>query len=179
MKVYSAKPLVDAVRCGLLGTFVCLALQSATAHAELGGDVSSIDRDQARLKGERRQVSVQTHVVVNRAQALSVATQETMAHEITQADGSVIREYLTPSGIVYAVTWQTHFRPDLGALFGQHAASYMASAKEAMKTPGIKRNVALQSKNLIVHATSHFNIFIGQAYVPSLVPSGVNVHELR
>jgi len=174
------RPTAHVLRCWVLRVMACMALFTAPAsRAELGGDLSSIDRDQVRLKGERHQVNVQTQPRAGaRVQAMAVRT-PLLAHEITQTDGSIIREFLSPSGIVYAVAWQTHFKPDLGALFGQHAAHYAVAAKEAMKTPGIKRNVVLQGSDLVVHATSHYNVFIGQAYVPSLVPVGVDVHDLR
>jgi hypothetical protein len=132
----------------------------------LGGDEASVQADQQRLQGVRRQS------LSMRAQTAAVM------HEIRQSDGSVIREYMTPDGRVFAVTWSTHFRPDLETLFGAHAASYTAAAAEAMKSPGIKRQVHLQRDDLVVRASAHLNVFMGRAHVRSLVPAGVDVDAL-
>jgi len=142
-------------------------LAAPAAQAVLGGDAASVHEDQVRMKGVRRQtlaLSAQTPVQV---------------HDIALADGSGIREYVAPNGIVFAVSWRTRFKPNLASLLGQYAASYSAAASEAMKAPGIKRNVVLQRDDLVVHATAHLNSFAGMAYARSLVPVGVNVNELR
>jgi len=152
------------VTSGLIGGVALPA-----AHAVLGGDAASIHEDQVRMKGVRRQAMAQT------AQAQSMV----QVHDIVLADGSSIREYVSPAGIVFAVSWSTHFKPNLESLLGQHAATYSAAASEAMKAPGIKRNVALQRGDLVVQSTSHLNSFVGRAYLRSLVPAGVNANALR
>ncbi len=95
------------------------------------------------------------------------------------ADGSSIREFISPDGIVFAVSWSTRFKPNLESLLGTHAAGYAAAASEAMRTPGIRRNVALQRGDLVVHSTTHLNAFVGRAYLRSLVPQGIGADELR
>jgi hypothetical protein len=160
------KPRVT--RPGLLriGAAVALAaLMAPSANAVLGGDAASIPAGQARLGGERRQV-------------LSIHPQVSM-HEVVMADGSSIREYVSPSGIVFAVAWSTRYKPNLESLLGQHLATYTAAASDAMKTPGIKRNVLLRRDDLVVHSAAHLNSFVGKAYLQSLVPQGVSVNELR
>ena len=156
-------------RWGRLATSGALALAAMlgapAARAVLGGDVSTIGGDQQRVKGERRF-----------ATALRVQTE---THLITMADGSSIREYVTPGGIVFAVAWSTRFKPDLEALFGSYAQTYAAAAGDALKTPGIKRNVVLQRGDLVVQSTVHLNNFVGRAYLRSLVPQGIAVDELR
>ena len=101
------------------------------------------------------------------------------SHEITLADGSSIREYVTPGGIVFAVAWSTRFKPDLAALLGQHAGAYAAAASEAMKAPGIRRHVELRQGDLVVQSGGRLNAFVGRAWLRSLVPEGVNIDALR
>ena len=161
-----ARPLGERLRRAA----VCVGagatlLTTPAAQAVLGGDVSSIGTDQARFKGQRRQ-----------AVALRVQVQ---SHEITLSDGSSIREFVAPNGIVFAVAWSTRFKPNLESLLGQHAATYASAARDALKTPGIKRSVVLQRDDLVVHSTGHLNSFTGKAYLHSLVPEGVRVDELR
>lgn len=136
------------------------------AHAVLGGDVSTIATDQARLKAAGRAV----------AAAVSATVQ---SHEMTLADGSSIREYVNPAGIVFAVAWSTRFKPKLTPLLGVHSLSYAAAASAASNRAGIQRRIVLQRDDLVVHATSHLNAYVGVAYLQSLVPEGVRVDELR
>ena len=161
-----AKPPRGCLRRVVAFAFACMSVLAVpTAQAVLGGEASTIREDEVRLKGVRRQ-----------AVALRLPVQ---THEITLADGSSIREYVSPGGIVFAVAWNTRFKPNLELLLGAHAASYAVAASDAMKTPGIKRNVVLQRDDLVVHSTVHLNSFVGKAYVRSLVPVRVNVDELR
>ena len=144
---------------------VSLVLVALPAHAVLGGDVSTVAADQTRLRGAR-------HAAV-------IAGASLRTHEITMADGSSIREFVTPSGIVFAVAWSTRFKPDLEALFGAHAPAYAAAASEALRTPGIRRHVELRRGDLVVHSTAHLNVYVGRAWLQSLVPQGVDVDALR
>ena len=154
--------LRSAVVCVVAGATLLI---TPAAQAVLGGDVSTIGADQARFKGQRQQ-----------AVALRVRVE---SHEITLGDGSSIREFVAPNGIVFAVAWSTRFKPNLESLLGQHAATYASAARDALKTPGIKRSVVLQRDDLVVRSTAHLNAFVGKAYLRSLVPEGVRVDELR
>ncbi len=141
------------------------SLAALPARAVLGGDTSTIADDQARLHGTR-------HATV-------AASAQVRTHEITLADGSSIREFETPGGIVFAVVWSTRFKPDLAALLGAHAASYAAAASEALRAPGIRRHAELRRGDLVVHSTAHLNSYVGKAWLQSLVPEGVHVDALR
>jgi hypothetical protein len=140
-------------------------LAVAPAHAVLGGNASTIAGDGARLKATRHQVA-------------SLSTQ-VGSHVSTLADGSSILEYTNPGGIVFAVAWSTRFKPDLAALLGQHAAAYAAAASDAMKAPGIRRQVDLRQGDLVVQSAGRMNAFVGKAWLRSLVPEGVDVDALR
>jgi hypothetical protein len=155
-------------RPGRIVAAVCAAaalLGAPAAQAVLGGDAATIGNDELRLMGVRRQAAALRPQVQTR--------------EIALADGSSIREFVSPSGVVFAVAWSTRFKPNLESLLGTHAAGYAAAASDAMRAPGIKRNVVLKSGDLVVHSTTHLNVFVGKAYLRSLVPNGVGVDELR
>jgi hypothetical protein len=156
-----------AVRRPLLCLIACAGLFVASpARAVLGGDVATIDDDRVRVSGSMMQ-------------PLAVRPGQVQGHEIRMADGSSIREYVAPNGVVFAVAWSTRFKPDLAALLGRHAVSYAAAATDALKTPGIKRAIVLQRDDLVVRSTSHLNTYVGKAYVRALVPAGVDVDALR
>ena len=141
-------------------------LASPAAHAVLGGDIASVLDDRARVKGIRLEAAT--------------APLQVRTHSITLSDGSIIREFVSPAGVVFAVTWSTRLKPDLSALLGAHAATYAAATRDAMQTvPGIRRQFALRRGDLVVQSVGHLNSFVGKAYLRSLVPSGVDVDALH
>ena len=152
-------------RASVIAVLLAGGLATMPAHAVLGGNVSTIADDHARLKATRLQ-AVPTSAQIG-------------SHVITLADGSSIREYTTAGGIVFAVAWSTRFKPDLAALLGQHAVTYAAAASEAMKAPGIRRQVDLRRGDLVVQSAGRMNAFVGKAWLRSLVPAGVDVDALR
>jgi len=143
-----------------------VALFAATpAHAVLGGAVETVDADAARMAGVRRVAAgPQANVRV---------------HSIVRADGSAVHEYVSASGVVFAIAWHTRFKPDLAALLGAQAPAYAAAARRALAAPGIRRHVALEEGDLVVHATAHLNAFAGRAYLKSLLPAGTPPDAIR
>ena len=144
---------------------LALALASAGAGATLGEPAASVDIDRAQLRGGHRVVQAQDA--------------RYQVHLIALADGSSIREFVAPSGIVFAVSWSTRLKPRLEALLGAQAGRYAAAASAAMATPGVRHGVSLSSGDLVVQASAHLNAHTGLAYLRSLVPEGVRIDELR
>jgi hypothetical protein len=134
------------------------------AQAELGAMQDTIQADQIRFKGQRSR-----HI------ELKMTT-----HEITLADGSGIKEYVNAAGQVFAVSWRTRLKPNLQSLLGAHYADLSAAQPEVPSgVSGIKRQRSVRLTNLVVHQTGRVNAFAGVAYVPALVPSGVDADALR
>lgn len=156
----------NAARASARTALACaLALACPLAAATLGEPAWTVEADQARLHATRRVVEA--------------TPTRPQVHVIVQADGSTIKEFLTPGGIVFAVAWSTRLKPRLDALLGAHAARYAAAASAAMATPGIRHGVTLAGDDLVVQANAHLNAHSGVAYLRSLVPEGVRVDELR
>ena len=150
------------VRAGIAVTLLAAA---AGAGATLGEPATTVDADRVQLRGDHRV-----------AQSLGARFQ---VHVITLADGSSIREFVNPGGIVFAVAWNTRLKPRLDALLGAYAGHYAAAASAEMTTPGIRHGVSLSSGDLVVQASAHLNAHAGVAYLRSLVPEGVRIDELR
>ena len=91
--------------------FCVLAFGSLPALAVLGDSAASVLNDQARMKGSLRSVDAKTYVM----------------HEITADTGTVVREYVSPGGVVFAVAWEGQFPPDFEQLLGP----YYQQAKQA------------------------------------------------
>lgn len=117
-----------------------------------------------------------TATALRRTQTLSSGVQ---VFERATGDGGVIREYVSADGIVFAVSWNTRFKPRLNELLGRYHEGYAAAASEALRRPGIQRQSVLRAQDLVVNSTSHLNVFSGRAYVPSLVPAGFDAALAR
>jgi hypothetical protein len=111
-----------------------------------------------------------------RMQALAAGVQVV---QTPTGDGGFIREYVSASGIVFAVSWNTHFKPRLEGLLGRFHADYAAAASQALKTPGIHREAVLRSSDLVVQSSVRLNHFVGRAVVPSLTPAGFDASLAR
>src|ERR1700757_3344482 len=95
-----------------LFSMVLTAVVATPALAALGGDSTSVQADIARMKGALR---------ITSAAGVTV-------HEITTSYGTVIREYLTPSDKVFAVSWHGPVNPDLRQMLGGYYAQYEQAA---------------------------------------------------
>ncbi|HEY6308011.1 MAG TPA: DUF2844 domain-containing protein [Candidatus Angelobacter sp.] len=130
------------------------------AVAELGGNVSSIQADQEHMKGTRR-------VTTNAAYSV---------HEIQAATGTTVREFVSPSGTVFAVAWQGPATPDLQQLLG----AYFGQFTQAIQTKRAGRGpVSVRQEGLVVEAGGHMRSFSGRAYLPQMMPQGVSSEAIK
>lgn len=151
-------PWILAVACGLL-------VYAHEAQAVLGAAQDTVQADQIRFKGMRRQ-----H-----------ADGQMTTHEISLADGSSIKEYVNAAGVVFAVSWRTRLKPNLEALLGAQyvAAPATAAASAPLGVTSMKREQVLRRPELVLRQAGRVNAFAGLAYVPTLVPFGVDADALR
>ncbi len=144
-----------------LSAAAALAIFATPAPAALGGDVASVHLDTARFRG----------------QLISTEMVSFTQHDIVRGPGAVVHEYIAPNGTVFAVTWRGPLPPDLSQLFGSYYDAYR-SAAIAQSHPGGHRQVHVVQADFVVHALGRLRAFQGMAYVPSLVPPGVDVASL-
>jgi Protein of unknown function (DUF2844) len=136
-----------------------LALPSL-AWAALGGDESSVHADQAQMGASVRITRTATHAV----------------HELQAPGGQVIREYVSPSGAVFAIAWQGASKPDLKQLLGGH----FEEVQHAMQRRGVRRGpVVINEPGVVLEMGGHMRAFAGRAYLPQLLPSGVQADAIR
>lgn len=150
----------------LMGLFSAALFLPSTASAALGGTVSSVEADQQRMNAKR---SVQS----NGRYSL---------HEITTPYGTVVREYVSPSGQVFGVAWRGPFLPDFSQLFGSYFGEFTKGVQEAkVANPRRSRNAPLsvEHENFVMHSAGHTHAYAGRAYVPGLIPPGVEAQEIR
>ena len=138
------------------------ALLPLPAMAHLGGDAGSIDADRRELHAALR----------------SIPLQQFDLHEITAPSGTLVHEYVTRQGTVFAVTWKGPLPPDLHQLFGDYYARFQAAAAAQVR-PGMHRQVSITAGDLVVQSSARTRSFAGVAYIPSLLPSGISAADLQ
>ncbi len=140
-----------------------LALLAAPlAWAGLGEAQGSIESERAQWHAQRS---------VAHAAQYSV-------HELKMADGSRVLQYVAGNGRVFAVRWNTLYKPDLSSLLGASFTSYSTAAREAASQGGIQRHFRHQSADLVVQSGGHLHVFAGYAYRPSLLPQGLSLQAM-
>jgi Protein of unknown function (DUF2844) len=144
----------------LLIALLLMMIVPFPARAALGDTAASVLADQGRMKGTLHSTDLNTYVM----------------HEIT-GSGTVVREYVSPAGIVFGVSWEGQFPPDLQQLLGP----YYEQAKQATSQQASPRRapIAVDTPGLVVQQTGHPRSFHGIAYIPQLVPDGVHASDIR
>jgi hypothetical protein len=145
---------------------ILLTASSLPALAALGDNAASVLTDQARMKGTLRSTDERTYVV----------------HEIATT-GTVVREYVTPAGVVFGVAWEGQFPPDFQQLLGPYyqQAQEAASQRQAVSEHPRPRRapIVVNTPGLVFQQTGHTRSFHGIAYIPQLVPSAVQASDIR
>lgn len=147
-----------ALRMLLPGVLLALAFP---AWASLGDNVTTVQGDSARMKGSLR----------------SVATAKYVTHEIQVPTGQIVREFVSSDGTVFGVAWEGPFQPDLPQLLG----SYFEPVKQAAAAQQRHGHgpVSIETSGFVFQAGGHARNFHGRAYVPAMVPQGVDVTEIQ
>ena len=139
--------------------------------ATLGDNAASVRANQAQMKGILRSVDHHSYVL----------------HEITMSSGAKVREYVSPGGTVFAVAWEGQFLPDFQQLLGpyyqqlQQAIARQKAAQSEDQQPSRRRrgSVYVDTPGIVFVQSGHLRSFHGQAYIPQLVPQGVQASEVR
>ncbi|MGA2902970.1 MAG: DUF2844 domain-containing protein [Candidatus Korobacteraceae bacterium] len=162
-----------ASTAGLLVRMLGLALLMSLPipmWAALGDTAASVLTDQAQWKGTLSSVDNRTYVL----------------HEITMPSGAKVREFVSPVGLVFGVAWQGQFPPNFQQLLGpyyqqvQDAIAQQKTAEQAEQQPRRRRGpVLIETPGIVFSQGGHLRSFHGQAYIPQLVPQGVQASDIR
>jgi hypothetical protein len=144
-----------------LALCVTLALVAPPpASAALGEPAASVETDRVKLKASVR-ATASAHYTV---------------HELTLAGGTRLREFVSADGTVFAVAWNGPTMPDLQQALGRYFQPYTA----ASPTKRVARRTRIVSQpDLEVRSFGRPRAFSGQAWIPQLVPAGVDASALQ
>jgi len=136
------------------------------AGAALGEFVDSTESDRRTLSAEKM-----TSKVILNAYANYTVYQ-------LKYDGTSVREYVSPSGIVFGIAWNGLIHPDLTPLLGSYAGEYQEALGRTVRKYG-ERHLQVKAARVIVQKWGHMRNLQGRAYAPDLIPAGVTVDEIR
>lgn len=132
------------------------------ACAALGGNTASTQTDQVQMKAS---------VMHTNKTGSNYSVQQTES-----PTGVIIKEFVSTSGTVFAVTWQGPLMPNMQQLLGQYFGNYVDAAKSNHSGHS---HLSIRQADLVVQSSGHLRAFSGIAYIPSLLPAGVTVAQLH
>jgi hypothetical protein len=139
---------------------ILMAALAAPSWAALGDGAASVSADAQRLKASPQLIEHAAYTV----------------HELQAPTGTVVREFVSPAGVVFAISWRGPLKPNLPLLLGRYFADYANAAR----APGSTRtHLNIEQPNLIVRADGHMRSFAGLAVLPQLLPANVSEGELH
>lgn len=141
--------------------FASTLLIGSSAFAVLGQDVSSVQSDGARIKAA-------VSILPGRSYSI---------HQMRAPSGTSVKEFVSPAGQVFGVSWQGPSTPDLRQLLGDYFDQYMQAAQT---TPRVFRRVVyIETGDLVVESGGHMRFKVGRAYLRSKLPDGVHIDDIR
>lgn len=149
-----------------LGVALLAAEALVPAKAGLGNTFASVESDRLSMKGQLR---------VRSGAGYSV-------QEITAASGTVVREFVSSSGVVFAVSWYGPSMPDLQQTLGSYFTQFQAAvhARRAQHPgPHGHNHLEVRSPSLVVRSFGHMRQYFGMAYVPALMPANLSLSDLH
>lgn len=135
-------------------------LVCSSGYAVLGQDVSSVSADGAHLRAVVRMMPGRNYSI----------------HELRVA-GTVVKEFVSPGGHVFGVSWQGPTAPDLRQLLGEYFDQYTQAVQTTRRVA--RRVVHIEAGDLIFESGGHMRFIVGRAYLRSKLPDGVGPDDIR
>ena len=96
--------------------------------------------------------------------------------QMTLPSSTVVTQYISPAGVVFAVRWEGPRPPDLSQMMGTYFAEYQAVASRPHRRATRSH---VETANIVYDSAGHMGHLQGIAYLPALLPSGVTVLDLK
>ena len=145
-----------------LGLAAAVLIPAGRVHAALGEAEGSVSSDENALSAKRVSKTVFSGYTVKQI----------------DSDAISVREYVTQTGLIFAVAWNGVAHPDLTPLLGRYADEYENSLKNAKRKHG-HRQFHVETSRIVVEKWGQMRNLQGRDYIPALIPAGVTVDEIR
>ncbi len=151
---HSAKTIFSAL--------LVLVLVSVPAWAGLGQPEASVTSDQLHMKSEHRVQDFQAYKV----------------HELANTEGAVVREFVSPEGTVFGITWHGRSTPDMNQLLGNYVNNFETATRDQTHILP-RRGITIKTNDFVYTNFCRMGVCSGSAYAPKLLPSNVSVEVMR
>ena len=109
--------------------------------------------------------------------SMSSAASNYVTRDTTLSTGTRVREYISPGGLVFAVTWDGPVLPDLKALLGTYFDALVA---ESARMPRAGRShIGVRLPEVVIHSGGHMRAFEGSAWIPAQFPPGFTADDVH
>jgi hypothetical protein len=151
-------------KVGLLLSVWAIALSFALpVRAELNGSTSSIDVDRDYVAGK----------------VTATPRFGSTVYEITDRNGTIIREYASPTGRIFAISWEGRFLPEMEHFLGNLFEDYAVAMRSERNNHNWRQPIQIHTSHLTFENGGHMGWYYGRAYVESSVPSGFSIDNIR
>ena len=160
-----------------VAAFIGLALlvvraSPSPAHATLGETADSVAADAASFSANAVRHTPRSALNAPAVVAYSV-------EQMTTPSGITVNEYVGPDGKVFAATWRGRRPPDLSVLLGSYFAQYQEAAVAGGLTAHGLHHASVRGSDVVVEMAGHMRDMSGRAFLPAMLPHGVEQSEIR
>ena len=134
------------------------------ASATLGSDATSVDNDRVKMQGALMSITRNDRFAV---------------HQLQSANGTTVREYVSSTGTVFAVSWEGPWMPDLRQVLGPYFDAYQRGVPAVRNARRSHGPMTIRAGELVVQIGGHPRAFAGRAYIERLMPQGMQTETIR
>ena len=142
------------------------------AHAALGGNADSVAADAAIFEAKGVRHTSRSALNAPTVTAYSI-------EQMTTPSGTAVKEYVGTDGRVFAVTWRGRRPPDLATLLGTYFTQYQHAANAGGLTAHGLHHASVRGSEVVVETAGHMRDMWGRAFLPAMLPSGVEQSEIQ
>jgi hypothetical protein len=143
---------------------------SGPAHAQLGAIVAI---DATGTSSSSNAADAATPVLHQATNGVVLWQESIDANQIR------VRQYVSSSGQVYAVSWDGPAMPDVAVLLGTWFDRYRQDASAALPNASGLHSSRVSSSDLMVETAVRLRDFNGRAWLPSALPAGVTAADIE
>jgi hypothetical protein len=152
----------------LLMTGLLLPAASLSCHASLGRAPTAFPAASTN--------AVRAHVLAASGAAGANAAGYTVNSSVL-AGGTTVREYVGADGLVFAVSWNGPFMPDLRTLLGDQFTTMTAEAARHPKAGHSQLRV--ERPEVTIESTGHMRAYAGRAWLTARLPAGFKPQDIE
>jgi len=144
------------------------------ARATLGEPASSVARDVSRMSAK-----ITAQPPASESTLTPPASTQFSVEQFTTPAGVTVNEYIASDGTVFAVSWRGRTPPDVPALLGTYFKQYQDAANSASPTMYGLHHSSVSGPDVVVQTAGHMGDMWGRAYLPAMLPPGVDESEIK